>query len=92
MNRYQPRIPTASALGVHQSGSFQVLLLNKDRNASHSIRGSIYRAKVWIGGELKYDLYPCVRKSDGVAGMYNVVLGNFHTNVGTGTFIVGPEI
>lgn len=84
-------IITSKTVGALYSGSFQVLLLNKDRSASHAIKGSIYQAKVWIGGELKYDLYPCVRKSDGVAGMYNVVLGNFHTNVGTGTFIVGPD-
>lgn len=82
---------TSKTVGALYSGSFQVLLLNKSRNASHSIRGSIYQAKVWIGGELKYDLYPCVRKSDGVAGMYNVVLGNFHANAGTGTFIIGPD-
>ena len=84
-------VVTSKTVGALYSGSLQVLLLNKDRTASHAIKGSIYQAKVWVGGELKYDLYPCVRKSDGVAGMYNVVLGNFHANAGTGTFIVGPD-
>lgn len=43
-------------------------------------------------GELIRDLYPCYRKSDNVAGMYDIVNGEFHTNKGSGVFIVGPDI
>jgi hypothetical protein len=38
------------------------------------------------------DLVPCYRKSDKVAGMYDMVSGNFLTNSGTGTFIVGEKV
>lgn len=44
------------------------------------------------GGVLVRDLIPCYRKSDNVAGMYDIVEGKFYTNAGTGEFIVGPEI
>lgn len=36
--------------------------------------------------------YPCYRKADNVAGMYDIVNGVFHTNAGTGEFIVGPDV
>ena len=41
------------------------------------------------GGEL--DLYPAKRASDGAVGMYDMANGRFLANVGTGSFIAGPE-
>lgn len=38
------------------------------------------------------DYIPCYRKSDGVAGMYDVVNDVFYTNAGSGSFTVGPDI
>lgn len=38
------------------------------------------------------DLIPCYRKEDEVAGMYDLVSGEFYTNAGTGTFEVGPLV
>jgi len=35
---------------------------------------------------------PCYRKSDSVAGMYDMVNKVFYTNSGTGTFLVGPDV
>lgn len=43
-------------------------------------------------GFLIYDFIPCYRKSDNVAGMYDLVSEQFFTNVGTGEFIVGPNV
>lgn len=37
-------------------------------------------------------LIPCYRKLDNVAGMYDLVSGEFYTNAGTGEFIVGPDV
>lgn len=37
-------------------------------------------------------LYPCYRKSDNKPGMYDIVNSVFYTNVGTGEFIVGPNV
>lgn len=38
---------------------------------------------------VELELYPCYRKSDSVAGLYDVINGMFYTNAGSGTFIVG---
>ncbi|WP_303824472.1 leucine-rich repeat protein [Ruminococcus flavefaciens] len=38
------------------------------------------------------DLWPCVRKSDGKPGMYDLVSGNFLVNIGTGEFTCGEKI
>ena len=37
-------------------------------------------------------LIPCFRKADNIAGMYDLVSGEFCTNAGTGEFILGPDI
>ena len=37
-------------------------------------------------------MYPCIRKSDGAPGMYDIVNDVFYTNSGTGTFTTGPFI
>ena len=38
------------------------------------------------------DLVPCYRKSDKVAGMYDIVRKTFLTNVGSGSFTVGANV
>lgn len=38
------------------------------------------------------DMYPCYRKSDSVAGMWDKVSETFHTNSGTGSFAVGLDV
>lgn len=43
-------------------------------------------------GELVRHIIPCYRKADNVAGMYDIVNNVFHTNAGTGEFIVGPDV
>ena len=42
--------------------------------------------------EGKHDMYPCYRKADGVAGMWDKTTQTFRTNNGSGTFIVGDDI
>lgn len=48
----------------------------------------------WIKDDSTFlcHVYPCYRKSDNVAGMYDIVRDVFLTNVGTGTFLVGPDV
>lgn len=38
------------------------------------------------------DFKPCIRRSDGVAGLYDLVEGKFYTNAGTGSFITGEPV
>jgi len=53
----------------------------------------VFYSKMWTtDGELVQSLVPCCRKSDSVAGMYDLVNGVFYANQGTGSFIVGPNI
>ena len=35
---------------------------------------------------------PCYRKSDGVIGLYDTVERRLHTNIGTGSFMKGPDV
>lgn len=39
-----------------------------------------------------YHLIPCYRKSDNVAGLYDLVTQHFFTNEGSDSFIVGPDV
>ncbi|MBR2355250.1 MAG: hypothetical protein IKA69_02600 [Kiritimatiellae bacterium] len=50
--------------------------------------------EIWQDGQIAERdrmLLPCKRLSDNVLGMYDVVRNEFLTNVGTGTFVAGPE-
>lgn len=53
--------------------------------------GKVYSCKIWDGSKLIRDFAPCVRKSDGVVGMYDKVNHKFYSNKGTGTFQKGSE-
>lgn len=50
-----------------------------------------YSFKIWNGDTKLRDFIPCYRKSDTVAGMYDIVNKVFYTNCGTGQFLLGPE-
>ena len=52
----------------------------------------IFFVKMWSNGVLQREMYPCYRKSDSVAGMWDKVSELFYTNAGTGTFTVGPDV
>lgn len=40
-------------------------------------------------GVTQREFYPCYRKSDSVAGLYDIENGVFYTNAGSGSFVVG---
>ena len=48
--------------------------------------GKWYYIKVYRSGTLVRDYVPCVRNSDGIAGLYDKVENKFYTNSGTGSF------
>ena len=54
--------------------------------------GTIYGYKVWKNNILVSECVPCVRNSDSVAGMYDVIREQFITNVGSGVFAVGSDV
>ena len=49
----------------------------------------MYNLKITDGTNVIKNFVPCYRKSDNVAGLYDLVNNVFYTNQGTGNFIVG---
>lgn len=64
---------------------------NAGRPYSNGFLGKIYYSKLYNNNILVFDGVPCYRKSDNVAGLYDLVNNVFYTNQGTGNFIVGGE-
>ena len=54
--------------------------------------GRLYKFAASHGGIVKVNLVPCYRKSDGEAGLYDLISDVFYTNTGTGEFLVGPDV
>lgn len=52
----------------------------------------MYAFRYFRNGETIRDFVPCYRKSDSVAGLYDVINDVFYTNAGSGTFTVGPDL
>ena len=59
---------------------------NPTENAQNKISMTLYRFKQYRNDELFTDLVPCLRNSDNVAGLYDLVDGVFYANAGSGTF------
>ena len=59
-------------------------------NNTSNLIGKIGEIIISNNGIIKRDFIPCYRKSDNVAGLYDLVNNTFYTNQGTGNFIVGP--
>ena len=60
--------------------------------SSTSVKANLKRGKVYVDDILRMDLVPCYRKSDKVAGMYDILGNKFYTNSGTGKFTVGSDV
>lgn len=52
----------------------------------------IYSSKIYQNDMLVKDFIPCYRISDGIGGMYDIIDNVFYTNIGTGEFLIGPEV
>ena len=52
----------------------------------------MYHVKIWDNDRLVRYYIPCYRKSDNVCGMYDLILGEFWVNNGTGEFIPGNNV
>ena len=51
----------------------------------------LYAMYIYDNGNLVRDFVPCYRKSDNVAGLYDLVNNVFYTNAGSGVFAVGAD-
>ena len=62
-------------------------------SSGFSTSAKLYYCKIWnADGVLVRDFIPCYRKSDGTAGVYDLVNKGFYTNVGSGAFVVGKVV
>ena len=59
--------------------------------SDHPAAAKIYAAKLYKNDVLAFDYVPCLRESDGEAGLYDRVTGTFLGNAGTGKFLYGKE-
>ena len=75
------------------SNGRKLFLLNSDhasRIAAFVLpNGNLYRATIISNGSLIREFVPCIRDSDSVVGLYDIVNDTFYTNAGTGTFSYG---
>lgn len=68
---------------------FAVLAARGTTTVSHFSRCKLYSAKVAVNGDTVADYVPCYRKSDGKAGLYDLVTKAFFVSDGTTDFIWG---
>lgn len=59
--------------------------------ASQFCSMKLYAMYIYDNGNLVRDFVPCYRKSDNVAGLYDLVNNVFYTNAGSGVFAVGAN-
>ena len=72
----------------------QQMFIFGSSNASGTLAESgsgyrLYSFKIWDNGSLKRDYVP-VKNSAGAIGLYDLQLGAFYANAGTGAFVAGP--
>ncbi|MGM9849805.1 MAG: immunoglobulin-like domain-containing protein [Bacilli bacterium] len=78
-------------IGTEQLGSantypITIFAGNNAGTVSYKSKIRLYELKVSKGSEIKYNFVPCMRKSDGKLGLYDLVNNKFYENSGTGTF------
>lgn len=71
--------------------SLCVFALNKGSETSASGTSRCYGVKIYENDLLVRNLIPVKRKSDNAICMYDLIIEEFFTNLGTGTFVAGPE-
>lgn len=64
-----------------------------NNNVSNFAKIQCYRIRIWNSSDvLVSEFIPCYRKSDNVAGMYDMVTDTFYINNGTGAFEIGHYV
>lgn len=67
-------------------------LFTHEDSSTLTWKGRIYKYWLKLDNEYLFNWIPCYRKSDNVIGLYDLVSGTFSTNIGTGTFLKGPNV
>lgn len=64
----------------------------KNGNPSASTTFRLYSFSLVNAGVLRWNGIPCYRKSDGIAGLYNIVDNSFHPSEGASNFLKGEDV
>ena len=86
---YTPTVTTAAS-HLAYSGRTMHLLHSNGYDFGYT-SSKVYYCKITVGGTLVRNFVPCYRKSDNIAGLYDLVNGVFYTNAGTGDFAKGKN-
>lgn len=65
-----------------------IFACNNTGSVARQCSAKLYSMTIKIDGDTVRNLVPCYRKSDSVAGLYDLVEGEFLTNAGSGNFII----
>lgn len=86
----------ASSQGFDNNRTYRPFIFsrNNGNSADTKIKAKLYRLTIYDtdGTTPLREFVPCYRKSDSVAGLYDLVNGVFYTNAGSGTFVVGGNV
>ena len=86
---YTPKVTTAAS-NLEYSGRTLHLLHGNGYDVGYT-SGKVYYCKITVDGTLVRSFVPCYRKSDNVAGLYDLANNVFYTNAGSGVFAVGAD-
>ena len=86
---YTPTVTTAAS-NLEYSGRTMHLLHGNGYDVGYT-SGKVYYCKITVDGTLVRSFVPCYRKSDNVAGLYDLINGVFYGNAGSGVFAVGAD-
>ena len=85
---------TATNTASTSKSAYPLFLFAVNTAGTASLFGKlkIPETEIYDGEELVIHYIPCYRKTDNVAGLYDLVNSVFYTNAGTGTFAVGSDV
>lgn len=86
------KVWTSNYTSFETPGTLLVFGYRSSGTAMATCKMKLFVLKLWENNRLTRDVVPCYRKSDGVAGLYDLVSDTFFTNSGTGEFVKGPDI
>lgn len=81
-----------NAASFQSSHNLYLFAINNGGTVADWMPGKIFYCRLYDSGILVRDFVPCYRKSDKVAGFYDLVSGAFFGNAGTGSFVAGSDV
>ena len=81
-------VVTRSANSMNITRNLYLFRYNYSDPAYTSMK--LYKCKITTQDGIQRNYYPCYRKSDSVAGLYDLANDVFYPNAGTGSFTAGP--